>query len=202
MPPPPLATTTESEENNNTEGRGLSLDHSNNLVLGNLPASCLLSYYESRRRWIYGGFGPTCKNNVVNGVHQTTSSHKREASEESDKTNNLLVLAGCGAQRTNVKSVEQMGEYAVRLMNKPIPLVGDGSSHLDGRYVGKQSEQREALFITRRSAPLFIVRSALTHNLTSTAHEEAPTTTPSPARFSPSRLDHSTTLSVPGFEPS
>ena len=117
----------EEEETDDDEEEEAELD-----VLNMLPPDCLLSYYESRRRWIYGGSGLTCKNIVVAGVHQANASHSMSGSKKSGGVQNMLCISGVGGSLTNARTIESSADHAPRLMYKNLPLVGIGSAGVDG----------------------------------------------------------------------
>eukprot|EP00980_Cylindrotheca_fusiformis_P003037 scaffold709_cov197-Cylindrotheca_fusiformis.AAC.5 len=97
-------------------------------VVGDLPAHCLMAYYESRRRWIFGGSGLSTRGLFVDGVHNDGSNvqfcgPKRDAMDES-----LLSLAGVGVAQLNATTVTKMGDYRERLLWSRAPVVGYGSN--------------------------------------------------------------------------
>ena len=97
-------------------------------VLGDLPANCLMAYYESRRRWIFGGSGISTKGLFVDGVCNdgTNTQHcgpKRDILDES-----LLSLAGVGVSQLNATTTTKMGDYRERLLWSRAPVVGYGSN--------------------------------------------------------------------------
>lgn len=101
-------------------------------VLGDLPANCLMAYYESRRRWLFGGSSISTRGLFVDGVSNDGSNAqhcgpKREACDES-----LLSLAGVGVAQLNATTVTKMGDYRERLLWSRAPVVGYGSNDSAG----------------------------------------------------------------------
>lgn len=101
-------------------------------ALGDLPANCLMAYYESRRRWIFGGSGLTTRGLFAEGVVNDGSNMQqcgaiRDAMEES-----LLSVAGVGVSQLNATSTARMGDYRERLLWSRAPVVGYGSNDAAG----------------------------------------------------------------------
>ena len=97
--------------------------------LGDLPANCLMAYYESRRRWIFGGSGLTTRGLMVEGVSNDGSNVQRcgaNPNEFNDQT--ILSLAGVGVSTLNETTVAKMGDYRERLLWSRSPVVGYGSN--------------------------------------------------------------------------
>jgi hypothetical protein len=101
-------------------------------VLGDLPAKCLLPYYESRRRWIFGGPGLAIRGLHVDGVRNDGSNSQRCGSKPSETEECLLTIAGVGASVLNQTSTTKMGEYRERLIFNRSPVVGYGSNDSAG----------------------------------------------------------------------
>jgi integrator complex subunit 6 len=101
-------------------------------VLGDLPASCLLPYYESRRRWIFGGSGLTTRGLHVEGVNNDGSNSQRRKGKWSIDDEPLISLAGVGASTLNHTTTEKMGNYRERLLWSRSPIVGYGSNETSG----------------------------------------------------------------------
>jgi len=94
------------------------------LRIGNLPNHCLLAYYESRRRWIFGGSGLTIRGLAVEGVNNDgTNSHYYDANHGL-MDESLLSVAGVGASGLNKTDVSKMGDFKERLLfsRKPIDM--------------------------------------------------------------------------------
>jgi hypothetical protein len=104
--------------------------------LGDLPADCLLAFYESRRRWIFGGPGLTVRGLHVEGVPNDGSNSQRRVSTASGETNDqyecLLSIGGVGASTLNQTTTTKMGEYRERLLFSRSPIVGYGSNDAAG----------------------------------------------------------------------
>lgn len=104
--------------------------------LGDLPADCLLAFYESRRRWIFGGPGLTIRGLHVEGVPNDGSNSQRRVSTSSGESNDqcecLLSIGGVGASTLNQTSTTKMGEYRERLLFSRSPIVGYGSNDAAG----------------------------------------------------------------------
>jgi integrator complex subunit 6 len=91
-------------------------------VLGDLPAQCLMAYYESRRRWIFGGPSLTARGLHVEGVNNNGSNSQRCGSTWKDREECPLTLAGVGVSVMNETSTSKMGDYRerwVRELRKP-----------------------------------------------------------------------------------
>lgn len=96
--------------------------------VGSLPKRCLLAFYESRRRWIFGGEGLTTKGLSVDGVKTSSSCHRYSATHSVDDES-LLSLVGVGASRVNTAPISQMGDFKERLLFSRQPIVGIGSNN-------------------------------------------------------------------------
>jgi len=100
--------------------------------IGDLPHDCLLAFYESRRRWIFGGTGLTTRGLSVDGVHNGTNCHrykvKRTFMDES-----LLSIAGVGASTVNKMKISKMGDFKERLLFANQPIIGYGSNDSVGK---------------------------------------------------------------------
>lgn len=101
-------------------------------ILGDLPASCLMAYYESRRRWMFGGSGLTTRGLYVDGVNNngTNSQHCKSASDRSDPC--ILSMAGVGVSMVNETSTSKMGNFRERLLFTRSPVVGYGFNDCAG----------------------------------------------------------------------
>jgi hypothetical protein len=91
-------------------------------VLVDLPPQCLMAYYESRRRWIFGGQSLTTRGLRVEGVCNGGSNI------QSCGGASLLAIAGVGVSTLNDVSTARMGDYKERLVLSRSPIVGYGSN--------------------------------------------------------------------------
>ena len=97
--------------------------------LGDLPANCLMAYYESRRRWIFGGSGLSTRGIMVEGVTNDGSNVQRCGADPNEvKDQPLLSFAGVGVSTLNETTVAKMGDYRERLLWSRSPVVGYGSN--------------------------------------------------------------------------
>lgn len=101
-------------------------------VLGDLPSQCLMAYYESRRRWIFGGPSLTTRGLHVEGVSNGGSNKQRCGSKYSEREECLLSVAGVGVSALNETSTARMGDYKERLVFSRSPIVGYGSNDTAG----------------------------------------------------------------------
>jgi hypothetical protein len=101
-------------------------------ILGDLPSTCLMAYYESRRRWIFGGTGLTTRGLLVEGVNNdgTNSQCGRPGPDNQEEC--LLSLAGVGVSSLNQTTTTKMGDYRERLLFSRSPVVGYGSNDAAG----------------------------------------------------------------------
>ena len=97
------------------------------LSIGDLPHECLLAFYESRRKWIFGGSGLTTRGIFVDGVHNCTNSHHYKA-KRSFMDESLLSIAGVGASALNKTKINKMGDFKERLLFTNQPIIGYGSN--------------------------------------------------------------------------
>jgi hypothetical protein len=97
-------------------------------VLGDLPAKCLMAFYESRRRWIFGGSGLATRGLYVEGVSNDGSNVQRCEAERNIMNESLLSFAGVGVSQLNVTTTAKMGDYRERLLWSRAPVVGYGSN--------------------------------------------------------------------------
>ena len=96
-------------------------------VLGDLPADCLIPYYESRRRWVFGGSGLATRGVHVDGVNNDGSNVQKINSKHSIDDVPLLALADIGVSTLNQTTTVKMGDYRERLLWSRAPIVGYGS---------------------------------------------------------------------------
>jgi len=104
-----------------------------------LPSSCLLPYYESRRRWIFGGTGLATRGLHVEGVNNDgVNTHHYNADKEEDVP--LIALAGVGADTGAAVSIAVMGCFKDRLNFAPTTFVDYGGSSAVGAAVTTASD--------------------------------------------------------------
>jgi hypothetical protein len=101
-------------------------------ILGDLPKEGLLAYYESRRRWIFGGTGLTTRGIHVEGVNYDGGNSQRCKSFPLKQEESALTLAGVGASTVNQTTVAKMGDFRERLLFSKAPIVGYGSNDSTG----------------------------------------------------------------------
>jgi hypothetical protein len=125
-------------------------------VLGDLPAKCMMAYYESRRRWIFGGPGLAIRGLHVDGVRNDGSNSQQCGSTFGEAEECPLSIAGVGVSTLNQTTTTKMGEYRERLLFSRSPVVGYGSNDSAGvsatTAIGAYLEQRfEVLFNSSHS---------------------------------------------------
>jgi integrator complex subunit 6 len=111
-------------------------------VLGDLPAKGLLAFYESRRRWVFGGPGLSVRGLHAEGVPNDGSNSQhcgssvfvntKSAKAQNNKYECLLTIGGVGASILNQTCTTKMGEYRERLLFNRSPVVGYGSNDAAG----------------------------------------------------------------------
>eukprot|EP00934_Nitzschia_sp_Nitz4_P005140 Nitzschia sp. Nitz4//scaffold3_size479765//34169//37870//NITZ4_000014-RA/size479765-processed-gene-0.238-mRNA-1//1//CDS//3329550500//5130//frame0 len=101
-------------------------------ALGDLPGNCLMAYYESRRRWIFGGSGISTRGIFVDGVPNDGSNVQRCGPAQTHDEDSLLSLAGVGVSQLNATTTAKMGDYRERLLWSRAPVVGYGSNDCTG----------------------------------------------------------------------
>jgi hypothetical protein len=101
-------------------------------TLGDLPADCLMAYYESRRRWIFGGSGLTTRGLFVEGVPNDGSNMQQCGATRNVMDESLLSIAGVGVSQMNATTTAKMGEYRERLLWSRAPVVGYGANDATG----------------------------------------------------------------------
>ena len=111
---------------------GLESEKAATEIIGDLPAACLIPYYESRRRWIFGGSGLTTRNVFVDGVCNDGSNSQRCRAKPKPGDESLLAAAGVGVSTLNKMATFKMGDYRERLLWTRAPIVGDGSNDSSG----------------------------------------------------------------------
>lgn len=100
--------------------------------LGELPARCLMAFYESRRRWIFGGPSLSTRGVHVEGVSNDGSNSHRCGRTSKVRKECLLSIAGVGVSVLNESSTTKMGDYRERLLFSRSPVVGYGSNDAAG----------------------------------------------------------------------
>ncbi|CAJ1907301.1 unnamed protein product [Cylindrotheca closterium] len=100
--------------------------------LGDLPANCLMAYYESRRRWIFGGSGLSTRGLFIDGVPNDGCNSQQCGAEKDIFEVPLLSMAGVGVSQLNSTTVSKMGDYRERLLWSRAPVVGYGSNDSAG----------------------------------------------------------------------
>ena len=101
-------------------------------TLGDLPANCLMAYYESRRRWIFGGSGLSTRGLFVDGVNNDGSNVQRCGAKPDPMKESLLSHAGVGVSTMNATTTTKMGDYRERLLWSRAPVVGYGPNDSTG----------------------------------------------------------------------
>jgi len=129
--PPLRSDKSDSKGENSTSSPCSVLD-----ILKDLPSSCLLPYYESRRRWIFGGgTSLTTRGLHVDGVNNDGVNAQHFSSNGKVDNEPLIALAGVGADTMNQKKISEMGDFKERLAFNRVPLVGYGGSNASGSAV-------------------------------------------------------------------
>jgi hypothetical protein len=101
-------------------------------ALGDLPANCLMAYYESRRRWIFGGSGLSTRGLFVEGVNNDGSNVQYCGAKPNAMEESLLSLSGIGVSTMNATTTAKMGDYRERLLWSRAPVVGYGPNDAAG----------------------------------------------------------------------
>ncbi len=101
-------------------------------ALGDLPGNCLMAYYESRRRWIFGGSGISMRGLHVDGVNNDGSNVQRCGAVNDKSQESLLSFAGVGVSELNATTTAKMGDYRERLLWSRAPVVGYGANDSTG----------------------------------------------------------------------
>lgn len=124
-------------------------------ILGDVPKTSLLAYYESRRRWIFGGSGQTVQGLQVDGVRNEGSNTQTCGRTFNDVDQCPLSMAGVGASMLNQTTTARMGEYRERLLFTRSPIVGYGPNDCTGvsatTAVGKLGLAFFPIFSLRRT---------------------------------------------------
>ena len=92
--------------------------------LGDTPAEFLLAYYESRRRWIFGGVSLCTRGLSVEGITTTGADSQQYNKNHSIGDESILSVAGVGANLLNKTTINKMGDYRERLLWSRSPVVG------------------------------------------------------------------------------
>ena len=92
----------------------------------NLPHECLLAYYDSRRKWIFGGSGLTTRGLAVEGVKNCGTNIHHFKAQQNILDQPLLSLVGVGASTIESTPINRMGEFKGRLLFSKQSVVGYG----------------------------------------------------------------------------
>jgi integrator complex subunit 6 len=123
---------TSNPKSNNTFSKESAENENAMDALGDLPGNCLMAYYESRRRWIFGGSGISMRGVHVDGVNNDGSNVQRCGAVKDKSTESLLSFAGVGVSELNATSTAKMGDYRERLLWSRAPVVGYGANDSSG----------------------------------------------------------------------
>lgn len=118
-------------DGNKIAGRGeLSINKSQSSidVVQDLPAKCLMAFYESRRRWIFGGTGLATRGVHIEGVNNDGSNAQTFGATRNLMDESLLSFAGVGVSQVNATTTAKMGDYRERLLWSRAPVVGSGAN--------------------------------------------------------------------------
>ncbi len=121
--------------------------------IGDLPSECLLAFYESRRRWIFGGEGLTTKGLSVDGVHRGTNAHRHSA-KQSIMDEPLLSLVGVGASSLNKTPISKMGDFKERLLFTNQPIIGYGCNDSSVSPISTGPDGSPAWSLSDESLPM------------------------------------------------
>lgn len=117
-------------------------------ALGDLPANCLMAYYESRRRWLFGGSSLAIRGLHADGIRNDGTNSQRclrhaDGPITAD-TECPLSISGIGVSTLNNTTTHKMGEFRDRLLFSRSPIVGYGSNDSAGvsatTAVGKEMD--------------------------------------------------------------
>jgi hypothetical protein len=97
-------------------------------VVQDLPAKCLMAFYESRRRWIFGGTGLATRGLYVEGVNNDGSNSQHCEAKRDTIKESPLSFAGVGVSQLNATTTAKMGDYRERLLWSRAPVVGSGAN--------------------------------------------------------------------------
>jgi hypothetical protein len=99
-----------------------------------VPTSCLLAFYESRRRWIFGGSSLATRGLHVEGVNNDgVNTHHYNSSQSIDDVP-LIALAGL-CDTVNQTSLVKMGDFREKMNFSPVSFVDYGGSNGSGAAV-------------------------------------------------------------------
>ena len=85
-----------------------------------------MAYYDSRRRWIFGGSGLTTRGLAVEGVNNCGSNVHRYNANRNLMDESLLTLVGVGASSVESTPISKMGEFKGRLLFSKQSIMGYG----------------------------------------------------------------------------
>jgi hypothetical protein len=111
-------------------------------IIQDLPAKCLMAFYESRRRWIFGGSGLATRGLYVEGVNNDGSNVQYCTATQNIMNESLLSFAGVGVSQLNATTTAKMGDYRERLLWSRAPIVGSGAN--DSMGVSSTTSQNGA----------------------------------------------------------
>ena len=127
LPEPKLKDAEERDENDGAGGELSVLD-----ALGELPARALMAFYESRRRWLFGGQSLASHGLNVEGVYNGGNNYQVYSGRDTATNTCLLALGECGVSMMNKTATARMGDYRERLLFSNPPVVGYGSNDCSG----------------------------------------------------------------------
>ena len=132
IPSTAVSTVTSNAKGNITSPKESTEDQNAMDALGDLPGNCLMAYYESRRRWIFGGSGISVRGIHVEGVNNDGSNVQRCGATKDKSKESLLSFAGVGVSEMNATTTAKMGDYRERLLWSRAPVVGYGANDSTG----------------------------------------------------------------------
>ncbi len=91
-----------------------------------MPQECLLAFYESRRRWIFGGSSLSTRGLSVEGVNNCGTNVHRVNVKRNLMDEPLLSLINFGASTIERTPISKMGEFKGRLLFSKQPIIGYG----------------------------------------------------------------------------
>jgi integrator complex subunit 6 len=126
------STMTSKDKGNNTSPKENTENQNAMDALGDLPGNCLMAYYESRRRWIFGSSGVSMRGLHVDGVNNDGSNVQRCVAIKDKSKESLLSFAGVGVSELNATTTAKMGDFRERLLWSRAPVVGYGANDSTG----------------------------------------------------------------------
>ena len=117
-----------------------------------VPTSCMLAYYESRRRWIFGGSGLSTRGLHVEGLNDGVNTHHYNSSGNIEDQP-LIALAGfCGT--INETSIAKMGDFREQLNFSPTSFVDYGQCNSSGAAVTTAADGSPTYSVDDDALPL------------------------------------------------